>query len=63
MREQTNNVNKTRALLPTTGGNDESGIGLMWKSYQRSQHGTQNVKTHNRTTQKLWVMNEERTGL
>ena len=37
----------------TTGGNDESDIGLMWKSYQRSQHGTQNVKTHNRTTQKL----------
>ena len=24
----------------------------MWKSEQTSQHGTQNVKTHNRTTQK-----------
>ena len=32
----------------STGGKDDPNIALMWKS----QHGTQNVKTHNRTTQK-----------
>ena len=48
----TNKVNKTRAILQTTGGKDESNINFMRKSYWISQHGTQNVKTHNRTTQK-----------
>jgi hypothetical protein len=43
----TNNVNKTRALLQTTGGKDEANIVCM----QKSQHGTQNVKTHNRRIQ------------
>jgi hypothetical protein len=43
----TNNVNKTRALLQTTGGKDEANIVCM----RKSQHGTQNVKTHNRRTQ------------
>ena len=43
----TNNVNKTRALLQTTGGKDEPNIVCM----RKSQHGTQNVKTHNRRTQ------------
>ncbi len=37
----TNNVNKKRALLQTTGGKDEPNIVFMWKS----QHETQNVKT------------------
>ena len=43
----TNNVNKTCALLQTTGGKDEPTILCM----RKSQHGTQNVKTHNRRTQ------------
>jgi hypothetical protein len=47
-----NNVNKSCALLQTTGGKDEPNIVIMRKSLRTSQHGTQNVKTHNRTTQK-----------
>ena len=43
----TNNVNKTRALLQTTGGKDEPNIVCM----RKSQNETQNVKTHNRRTQ------------
>ena len=43
----TNNVNKTWSLLQTTGGKDEPYIVFMWTS----QHRTQNVNTHNRTTQ------------
>ena len=43
----TNNVNKTRALLQTTGGKDEPTIVCM----RKSQHGTQSVKTHNSRTQ------------
>jgi hypothetical protein len=46
-KANTNNVNKTWALLQTTGGKDEPTIVCM----QKSQHGTQNVKTHNRRTQ------------
>jgi len=34
---------------PTTGGKNELNIVCM----RKSQHGTQNVKTHNRTTQKI----------
>ena len=49
----TNNVNKTRALLQTTGGKDEANIVCM----RKSQHGTQNVKTHNRRTQNTKKMN------
>ena len=49
----TNNVNKTCTLLQTTGGKDEPNIiFLLRKSHRTSQHGTQNVKTHNKTTQK-----------
>ena len=49
----TNNVNKTCTLLQTTGGKDEQNIiFLLRKSHRTSQHGTQNVKTHNKTTQK-----------
>ena len=51
----TNNVNKTCALLQTIRGKDEPNIGFMWKSYRTSQHGTQNVKTHNRTHKDLKV--------
>ena len=43
----TNNVNKTSALLQITGGKDEPNIVFM----RKSQHGTQNVTTHNRRTQ------------
>jgi hypothetical protein len=43
----TNNVNKICALLQTTGGKDEPTIVCM----RKSQHGTQNVKTHTRRTQ------------
>ena len=34
------------------GGKGEPNIIYMRKSKRTSQHGTQNVKTHNRTTQK-----------
>jgi hypothetical protein len=47
----TNNVNKTCVLLHTTGCKHEPNIVFMRTSLQPSQHGTQNVKTHNRTTQ------------
>ena len=43
----TNNVNKTSALLQTTGGKDEPTIVCM----RKSQHGTQSVQTHNERTQ------------
>ena len=52
----TNNVNKTWALLQTTGGKDKPNIFFMWKSLRTSQHGTRNIKTHNRTTQKTKKM-------
>ena len=47
-----NNVNRTSAPLQTTEGKDELNIVCMMKSSRTSQHGTKNVKTHNRTTQK-----------
>jgi hypothetical protein len=50
-----NNVYKTWTLLKTTGGKDEPNIVPMWKPQQTPQHGTQSVKTHNRTTQKIWT--------
>ena len=43
----TNNVNKTRALIQTTGGKDEPNIVYMQKSYRTPQRGNQNVKTDN----------------
>jgi len=43
-------VNKTCTLLQTTGGKDEPNI----VSMRKPQHGSQNAKTHNRTTQKYW---------
>ena len=43
------NTNKSWALPQTTGGKDDSNIVFMRKSLRTSQHGTQNVKTHNRT--------------
>ena len=42
----TNNVNKTRALLHTTGGKDEPNIVFMRKSQWTLQYVTQNVETH-----------------
>ena len=48
----TDNVNKTCALLQTTGGKDEPTIVCMRKSH----YGTQNVKTHNRRTQSTTKM-------
>jgi hypothetical protein len=47
----THNVNRTWAIPQTTGGKDESNIVYMQKSQRTSQHGTQHVKTDNRTTQ------------
>ena len=44
----THTVNKIWALLQTAGGRDEPNIACM----RKSQHGTQNVKTHIRKTQK-----------
>jgi len=48
----TTNTSKTCALLQTTRGKDEPNVVFLRKSQRTSQHGTQNVKTHNRTTQK-----------
>ena len=48
--------NKTRVLLQTTGGKDEMNIVFMQTSQGISIHKTQNVKTHNRTTQKTIKM-------
>ena len=48
----TDNVNKTLVLLQTPGGKDEPTIVCM----RKSQHGTQNVKTHNRRTQNTTKM-------
>jgi len=45
-----NNVNKNP--LQTTEGKDEPHIVFMRKSQRTIQHGTQNVKTYNMTTQK-----------
>ena len=54
MRKQTqNNVNKTRDILPTTGGKDEPNIFFMRTSQRTSRHGTQNVKAFDRT--KCWT--------
>jgi len=37
----------------TTGGKDKPNIVYMWGNRNgQSQHGTQNIKTYNRTTQK-----------
>ena len=44
--------NNTGALIQTTGGKDEPNIVLMGKLYLTSQHGTEHVKRHYRTTQK-----------
>ena len=41
----------TWALLQRTEGKDEQNIVYMWKSQRTSQHGTKNVKIHNRKTQ------------
>ena len=52
----TNNLNMTRTLPQTTGGKDEPNISFMRKSQRTSLHGTQNIKTHNRRTQKTKTM-------
>jgi hypothetical protein len=49
----TNNVNRTYALIQTTKGKDEPNIVFMRKSLRASQHGTQNVQTHSRAHNKL----------
>jgi hypothetical protein len=46
----------TSSLLQKPGGKDEPNIVYMWKSKRKSQHRTQNVDTHNRTTQKTKKM-------
>jgi hypothetical protein len=48
----TNNINKTWTLQQTTGSKDKPNIVLYEKRKVLTlQHGIQNVKTHNRTTQ------------
>ena len=42
----TNNVNKTLALLQTTGGKEGPNIDYMRKSQRTPQNGTQNGKRH-----------------
>ena len=51
-QRNTNNVNKTWTLLLTTGGKDEPNTFSFFAEIVTSQHGTHNVKKHNRTTQK-----------
>jgi hypothetical protein len=58
----TNNVNKTRALLQTTGGKDESNIGFMRKSQRTSQHVTNNLKTHSSFQFIFVIMNFRNCG-
>jgi hypothetical protein len=45
-----------QCLLFTTGGKDEPNVVVMRRSQQTSHHQTQNIKTHNRTTQKTKIM-------
>ena len=57
----TNNVNKTWALLQTAGSKDEANIVLM----RKPQHGTQNVKKHiigEHKTLKRWATRILMTG-
>ena len=54
-----NNINKTWILLQATGGKNEPNIVSKRRSQRKSQHGTKNVKTHNRTTQKLKKMSNK----
>jgi len=42
--------------MQTTGGKDETIIVFLEKLKRTAQHGTQNVKTHNRTTQETKKM-------
>ena len=44
----TDNVNKKRVLLQTTGGKDKPNIDFIRKSKRTSKQGTPNVKTHNK---------------
>lgn len=49
--------------MQTKGGKDEPTIVLIRKSQRTSRHGTQKVKTHNRTTQQTKNMsNTDRGG-
>jgi hypothetical protein len=53
MQANTNNVNHTWAPLRPTGGKDEPSIVFYAEIVTTSQHGTQNVKIHNKTTLKI----------
>jgi hypothetical protein len=57
-KANTNNVNKTCTVLQPTGGKVELNLNFMRKSERTSQRGTQNVETHNRTTQKSKKMSK-----
>ena len=46
MQTNTNNVNKTRALLQTTGGKDEPNIVFMWKSFHSVDFSLANYNLH-----------------
>jgi len=63
-------VNKKRSkngldtvILQLTGGKDEPNFFFMRISYRTSQLGTQNVNTHNRTTQKTKKMTKARYAM
>jgi hypothetical protein len=61
---QTNtiNVNKTWALLQTSGGKDEPNI-IYLEIVADNTHGTQDVKKHNMTTQKTKKMSNTDTTI
>ena len=50
MQANTNNVNKQWSLLLTTGDKDK--LNIVLSRNRNGQHETQNVMTHDRTTQK-----------
>ena len=47
-----NNLNRTSAIQQTIEDKNEPNIGFMRKSQRTSQHGIQNVTSHNRTAKK-----------
>ena len=62
MQTNTNNVNKTWALLQTSGGKDEPNI-IYLEIVADNTHGTQDVKKHNMTTQKNKKMSNTDTTI
>jgi hypothetical protein len=61
-QSNTINVNKTWALLQTSGGKDEPNI-IYLEIVADNTHGTQDVKKHNMTTQKTKKMSNTDTTI